>query len=101
MRSKISVAIKKLMCLDENQWKKYVPKPLDFIQSRKNPLFDEIEEYAERNCDYYIKTIENSIWLPNWEWNQYETDWKKSKNNWTGYLTIKYYKILREFNRIE
>jgi hypothetical protein len=101
MRSKISAAITQLICLDENQWKRYVPKPFDFVQSKKNPLFNEIEEYADRNCDYFIETIENGIWFPNWKWNQYENDWEKSKKNWTGYLTIKYYKILKEFNRIE
>lgn len=100
MRDKISDAIKSLVCLDEKQWSSYVPKPLDFVQSRRSPLFMEIASYAERNCDYYIETMERGVWLPNWEWGQFETDWERSKKNWTGNLTIKRYRILREFNRM-
>jgi hypothetical protein len=69
LQDKISLAIKELICLDETKWDTYVPKPFEFIQSKKHPLFREIEEHADKNCDYLIDTIENSVWYPTWKWN--------------------------------
>jgi hypothetical protein len=74
---------------------------LDFVQSRHHPLFAEIEEYVEENCDYLVDTMKDGVWHPTWKWNQYEEQWEESKKNWIAFLTIKHYKILREFNRFE
>ena len=101
LKETISKAIKDLLCLDVSKWNTYVPKPLDFVQSRHHPLFAEIEEYVEENCDYLVDTMKDGVWHPTWKWNQYEEQWEESKKNWIAFLTIKHYKILREFNRFK
>ncbi|KQC12855.1 MAG: hypothetical protein APR63_01865 [Desulfuromonas sp. SDB] len=101
IRKKISEGIKQLICLDPEKWNNYVPRPFDFIQSKIHPLFSEIEDFVDLNCNYLVDKNEDGIWQPNWKWNTYENDWKKSKKNWTAILTIKYYQILAEFRRIE
>ena len=100
LKERISKAIKNLLSLDISKWTTYVPKPLDFVQSREHPLFPEIEEYAEENCDYLVDTMQDGLWFPTWEWNQYEKQWEKSKKNWIAFLTIKNHRILREFYRL-
>lgn len=101
LKETISKAVKDLICLDVSKWNTYVPKPLDFVQSRHHPLFAEIEEYVEENCDYLVDTIKDGLWHPAWKWNQYEAQWEESKKNWIAFLTIKHFKLLREFNRFE
>ncbi|MEN8173899.1 MAG: hypothetical protein ABFS03_13595 [Chloroflexota bacterium] len=101
MKGSISKAIKELICLDSSQWGSYVPKPLDFVQSKGDPFFAEIEAYAEMNCDYLVDTIQEGIWYPTWSWNQYEEQWEKSKVNWAAVLTINNFRILSAFDRIE
>lgn len=97
----ISSGIKELICIDETKWNNYVLRPLNFVQTQKHPLYKEIAEYAEINCDYLVNTVKDGIWYPTWDWNQYEKDWEKSKKNWIALLTIKNYKILEEFGRLE
>jgi hypothetical protein len=56
---------------------------------------------VEENCDYLVDTMKDGVWHPTWKWNQYEEQWEESKKNWIAFLTIKHYKILREFNRFK
>ena len=101
IRNKLSTAIKELICLDETKWDSYVPMPLDFVKSKNHPLFVEVKDYADNHCNYLTATINNGVWSPTWEWNDYEVDWEKSKRNWTAIITIKNYRILKEFDRID
>jgi hypothetical protein len=101
LKEKLAQGIRTLICLDERKWDTYVPKPFDFMQSKTHPLFDEIADYADMSCDYLINTMDKSVWHPSWRWNQYEAEWEKSEQNWTAVLTIKNYKILKEFDRLE
>jgi hypothetical protein len=100
LKGKLVEGIKQLVCLDVEKWDTYVPKPLDFIQSKEHPLFEEIEDYVDLNIDYLVDKIGEGIWLPNWEWNSFQSDWDMSRKNWTAVLTLKYYRILLEFKRI-
>ena len=96
----LSKAIKDLVCLDVGKWDTYVPKPLDFVQSRHHPFFADIKEYVEENCDYLVDSMSDGVWHPTWNWGQYENHWEESRKNWIAILTIKNYKILREFDRL-
>lgn len=97
---KLSTSIRELVCLDETKWTGYVPKPLDFIQSKEHPLFEEVKGFAEKHCNYLLDNIKDGIWFPTWEWGNYEKDWLKSKNNWIAVLTIKNYRILKNLNKL-
>ena len=101
LKGPISEGIRALMCLNEEQWNTYVPKPFDFIQSRAHPLFHLIENHSEQHCDYLTKTIQSGLWSPTWTWGGYEEDWKKSEKEWTAILTTRNLRILRECNRIQ
>ncbi len=96
----LRAAIDVLMCTDESKWRTYVPKPLDFVQSPKHALYPEVQEHAERNCDFLVSATDNGVWHPTWTWTQFEDDWEHSSKNWTAILTIRNYRTLREFGWI-
>lgn len=90
--------IKQIMVLDSSQWEKYVPKPLDFVNHpQKNP-FEVPNSEINKNLSWIIqKLTQNGLIEPNWEWRQYETFWKASKQYWSGILTQRYLRILKNF----
>lgn len=95
LKTPLSEAISRLVCTKENLWQTYVPRPLDFMQSPRHPLFPEIAPYVEHNCDYLIEEMKEGVWEPVWSWGQYESAWLKARQNWIAILTIRNYCILK------
>ena len=81
-------------------WRGYVPTPLTFITSPDSPftsLFD--RELLLKNAQFLQdQIIEDNHWEPNWEWGQFEDDWVKAKQDWSGKITVDNLKILEAFD---
>jgi len=78
-----------------------VPKPLDFLIYPEDNLWGISEENIRKNLQFYITLIEKeSLIYPNWEWGSYPSHWSLAKKEWTGVLTLKYLKKLKEFGVI-
>jgi hypothetical protein len=40
-------------------------------------------------------------WGITWSWGQFEEEWETAKEEWRGWLTLEYLRILRSFDHIE
>lgn len=80
-------------------WKGYVPTPLTFVASPDSPfaaLFD--KELLIKNAQFLQdQIVESSHWEPTWEWDQFEYDWTKAKQEWSGKLTVDNLRVLKAF----
>lgn len=90
------------ICFDENKWEEYYFQPLDFISSPESIWYDTASQEIEKNIEYWIDHLnEQGVWTPNFSWGQDSDVSRQATKNWTGYITVKRAKILRNFNRIE
>lgn len=102
IEDKLKYAVQKLVCRDRKEWDKYVPQPVHFIDGPGSNTFGIEKELIEDNLDYLIDILEEKGRIePSWEWGQYETEWEKSKEEWTGILTLKTLIKLDKFERIQ
>lgn len=98
MQPQLAAAIRRLMNTDPEQWRGYVPRPLDFVDTPDSPLFESVQPYAGVQCRYLIDTVEGGIWQPHWSWGTaYPEAWEQSRSNWTARLTINNYLLLQRF----
>lgn len=101
LENTLEKAIRQLANTHVEEWKDYVPKPLDFIDN-PNKTYGIDEEYINTNLDYYIDNIiKDNMIVPNWAWNDYEEQWEAAKVEWTALITFNALYILDKFNRIE
>ncbi|UYP48537.1 hypothetical protein NEF87_004822 [Candidatus Lokiarchaeum ossiferum] len=101
IRAKLSLAINKLVILDDSQWNRYVPQPLEFFPSPSNERFSFPEEHISHNLDFLIeKLYKFGHFSPTWNFD-YPSDMKSVPDEWSGQLTLKYLKILKNYGRIE
>ncbi len=102
IEDQISRAAQELVCRDPARWGEYVPKPLDFVRGPESPRFGIDEGLVEENLDFLVDRIEEEgVINPNWEWDQYEGEWDRARQEWTGVLTLKALVALDRFERIE
>ncbi|MCJ7648955.1 MAG: hypothetical protein MUP85_10105 [Candidatus Lokiarchaeota archaeon] len=102
IENKLVSAVQRLVCNNRKEWEKYVPKPLNFVSDPESYKFGINHKLIEGNLDYLVNIIQkNGIICPNWEWNDYEIEWKKAREEWIGVLTLQALIILDKFSRIE
>lgn len=86
---------------DSSKWNSYVPRPLNFVDSPKSPFYSSISAEVEAELDFLIDTMDSTGgWYPNWEWRQFDEEWKKVKPEIAGMLSVKNLLILKNFERI-
>ena len=102
LKPSIIYSINELLVKNSEEWKNYVPKPLDFVMDKKGEHFDIPSDLIEKELIYIIENFEeNCIIEPNWSWgDNFEKDWKVAKKEWTGVLTFENLLKLKEFDRI-
>lgn len=102
LEQKIKEAVGQLLCKDPDKWfSEYLPKPLDFINSKDSNYFGISEELLSKNLDMVIASLEEKGEItPTWEWGQYEDFWKEAKKKWTAELTKRALFQLKAFDRI-
>jgi hypothetical protein len=95
----IAAQIKELAKTDPKDWKGYVATPLTFINSPNSPfasLFD--KQVLQTNVEFLQNQIAgNNHWEPTWEWGQFENEWARAKQDWSGKLTVDNLALLKAF----
>jgi len=95
-------AIKCLACTNPCEWGRYVPKPLDFIKDPDESNFGIDEDILEDNLNFIVDRVtEDGALKPTWEWGQYDSEWERAKDEWTGWLTLRGLITLDKFGRID
>lgn len=95
--------IKATVNTDLGDWRtKYIPKPLNFVDSPKSPFYELLHDSVQQNLDFLIETIDtNEAWFPPWRWGQYEKDWKKARIEWAGKISVENLVTLNKFSKLE
>ncbi|MBN8207835.1 hypothetical protein JI666_03630 [Bacillus sp. NTK071] len=84
------------------KWDHYGVQPVVLAESNQSPFAKELNQEIHVNLDYIVdKQLGDGSWGPNWEWGQYENEWKNAKQEWKGYLTVQQLIVLSQFGRIE
>ncbi|TKD71303.1 hypothetical protein [Pseudalkalibacillus hwajinpoensis] len=84
------------------KWDHYGVQPVVLAESDQSPFAEELNQELHVNLDYIVdKQLADGSFEPNWEWGQYEDEWKKAKGEWKGYLTVQQLIVLSQFGRIE
>ncbi|WP_313340736.1 hypothetical protein [Sedimentibacter sp.] len=104
LKNRISCGISQVIEYNRENWKDYVPLPLDFVSSPEKEKFGVINSKINENLDYYVELIEGnegSLINPPWGDSYYQGSLKPAYNEWKGVLTLKILKRLDNYNRIE
>lgn len=91
--------IKKVAKINPGDWHGYASTPLTFISSPSSPFANLFGDSLLLENAQFVKDqiVNGDHWVPNWEWNQFEDDWLKAKQEWSGKITVENLKILKEF----
>ncbi len=102
LKKHISRAIEQVVVYDEDKWREYVPKPLDFVDDPNKANFGISKDKIQRNLEFLIKKLEEEkVLTPNWETSVYEGDFKQAIDEWKGILTLEALKVLDNYGLIE
>lgn len=102
IKEKVENLIKNIIITNTDEWDKYGAEPRKVIYDSNSVLYTLFETTFNENLDYIINRFKGKfIWLPNWEWYQYEEYWKQAKNAWIGIITVNTLKQLSANNRIK
>lgn len=103
LKEPVEQLIKSAVTMDPEKWGGYVATPLKFIESTSDVfvhLFD--GDVIAKNLDVIEnQLVDGTHWEPNWNWSgTYPEVWEQAKIEWSGHLTVKHLRILRNFGRI-
>lgn len=86
---------------DPAKWGEYGAAPLFFVTAKDSPLADLYPGALAANLDYVVSTqAADGSWKPNWSWGQYDEAWQEARQRWSGQLTVRNLRLLREFGRL-
>lgn len=89
-------------CFDVSKYKEYYFTPLDYVFTPASIWYDTVKTGIDQTLDFWLDSInEQGVWSPNFSWGIESAEANKATQNWTGYITVKRAKILKNFNRIE
>ncbi|KGX93808.1 hypothetical protein N781_01005 [Pontibacillus halophilus JSM 076056 = DSM 19796] len=87
--------------LSKEDWKNYVPTPLQFVPTPQSSTYGIPERAIEENLDHLIEQLESEgVIRPTWSWGTDEDAWEQSKQDWTGIRTIEALFTLHRYGRI-
>lgn len=102
IQPKLEEAVQELIQANLEEWGNYVPKPLDFVRKPNHERFGIDRDLLEKNLNFLVENLEeNGVIEPTWEWGQYEEEWDRAKQEWTGILTLEGLITLNQFDRID
>ena len=89
-------------CFDTQRYHEYVFTPLDFVTSPDSIWYDTVGHGIDATFDFWFNSLNaDGVWNPNFSWGIDSDISRQVTTYWTGYVTVKRVKILKNFNRIE
>ena len=89
-------------CFDTGRYHEYVFTPLDFVTFPDSIWYNVVGHGIEATFDWWFDHMnEDGVWTPNFSWGIDSDVSRQVTTYWTGYMTVKRVKILKNFNRIE
>jgi hypothetical protein len=89
-------------CFDVSKYREYYFTPLDFVTAPGSLWYDVVGHGIEATFDFWFDSMtDDGVWEPNFSWGIDSDVSRQVTTYWTGYLTVKRVKILKNFNRIE
>ena len=89
-------------CFDPPRYHEYVFTPLDFVTCPDSGWYDTVGHGIDATFDYWFESLNaDGVWNPNFSWGIDSAVSRQVTTYWTGYVTVKRVKILKNFNRID
>ncbi len=89
-------------CFDVSKYREYYFTPLDFVTSPDSLWYDVVAHGIEDTFEFWFDSMtDDGVWEPNFSWGTGTEVAKLVTQYWTGYITVKRVKILKNFKRIE
>lgn len=99
---KLQEMVKACVTVEPEKWASYCLMPIQVVTSPGSPYYDLFAEIIPMNLGYLVKTqTKDGFWEPAWSWGQFEEEWETAKEEWRGWLTLEYLRVLRSFDYIE
>lgn len=101
---RLAAHIKQLAKTDLKDWVGYTATPLTFIDSPDSPFANLFSKQLLLKNAHYIsqQIVANTHWEPTWQWGQFDKEWAKAKQDWSGKLTVENIELLKAFGiRVE
>ncbi len=101
VQMKLEKLVGNVVATDPMAWEQYSAQPLDFVKSPDSFLYPMLKDAVATNLDFWIDTLtDDGVWMPAWQWGQFEEDWLVAKKHIAGELTVNRLMILDKFQRI-
>lgn len=99
LHDKLVAHITQLAKTTPKDWEGYVATPLTFVDSPDSPFADLFDKQVLMDNANFIKSklVGGNHWEPAWEWGQFQNEWAKAKQDWSGKLTIENLSLLKAF----
>jgi hypothetical protein len=100
--NKLREMVKACVTDDPEKWDSYCLLPIQVVNSPSSEYYDLFADIIPINLNYLVtKQTKDGYWEPTWSWGQFEEEWETAKEEWRGWLTLEYLRILRSFDYIE
>lgn len=100
--AKLRKTVAATLVRDPQQWTKYNPQPLAFVNSPRSPLYPGLEKEVALHLDYVLAKQEaDGGWALNWSWAHVDAaGWEQAKREWRGMKAIENLRKLAAFGRL-
>ena len=88
--------------LDPAEWEKYNLMPLELVNTPDSPFAAVLGDVLAQNLDFEVDHQHaDGSWKPKWTWGPlYPNVWEQAKQEWSGVITLRTLKTLRNFGRL-
>lgn len=103
IKPRLAELILKSINTNIHDWQnKYVPKPLQFVDSPDSDFYPLIQSLIKQNLDFLVVSIKhNDAWYPNWSWGDDSSAWQRARQEWSGKISVDNLIILDRFGMID
>lgn len=101
--AKLAPLVDQLVVKDPAEWEKYNLMPLELVNTPDSPFAAMLGDVVVHNLDFEIDHQHaDGSWKPKWTWGSLYPDvWEQAKQEWSGVITLRSLKALRNFGRLE
>ncbi len=100
--AKLTPLVGHLVVKDPAEWVNYNLMPLELVDSPDSPFAAVLGDVVAQNLDFEIAYQgDDGAWHPKWLWyGLYPDTWPTAEREWSGVITLRTLKTLRNFGRL-